>query len=398
MLVYFAITLIVLLGFVGLAVDVGRMELNMTQLQAVADDAALTAAAEYQNGTSTWRTLASAEATSAAAATGVTGVTSTFQMRATTTPYNVDYSAVQATITKSLPIYFMSLVTGSRTKVLTASAVADVQPCSYFTSAIGYSIYLASAPVYTACPVYAVGSIGVDYFGYLNADQVKVTGNQASSLEAGRFRVASIYKSPVLPDPLAYVTAPVFNACTPGDLGLVIIFPRILTPGTYCGGLTVIGTTVTLQPGLYIITGGLTVATGSTLNGTGVTLYFTQGGGSGFGNLLFGTSTTLGPTYVNLSAPTDAAAGGIPAISLFTDPAWTGIGRLTFNACNYSGDGIIYSKTASVYLWQTTMTNANYFGMDVSSYYQFQGNVHFVPNYATLPGGNPFHIAASLVQ
>ena len=296
MLVYFALTLIVLLGFVGLAVDVGRMELNTIKLQAFADDAALTAAAEYQNGNANWRTLAAAEATSAAAAAGVSSVSAAFQMHATAGPYNVDYSAVQATVTQSLPMYFMRLVTGSKTRTLTATAVADVQPCSYFTSLIPNSFELASASAYSTCPVYAAGSIAVDYFSHLNVDQAKVTGIQGTSYTTGSFRVPTIFSAPVLPDPLAYVTPPVFSACTPGDSNRVITTPTILTPGTYCGGLAITNTSVILTPGLYIITGGFSLTQNGTISGTGVTLYFTQGGGSGFGNIVFGNTTGAGST------------------------------------------------------------------------------------------------------
>lgn len=398
MLVYFALTLIILLGFVGLAVDVGRMELNTIKLQAVADDAALTAAADYQNGNTNWRTLAGAETTSAATAAGLSSVSSAFQMRATNGPYNVDYSSVQATVTQSMPIYFMSLVTGSKTKSLTTFAVADVQPCSYFTSPLPNSLALASASVYSSCPIYSVGSIGVDYFATLNVDQLKVTGAQAASSASGSFRVAPIYSAPVLPDPLAYITPPVFSACTPGDSNRVLIVPTVLSPGTYCGGLTIGLTTVTLLPGLYIITGGLTVTTGATVNGAGVTLYFTQGGGSSFGTVTFGTSNSFGYTYLNLSAPTDASAGGVPAIVLFADPAWTGVGKIVFNTCYWVGEGIFYAKATPVSLWQTSMDHGTYFGMDVYSLYHFAQDLHLIPNFAALPGGNPFHIAATLVQ
>lgn len=398
MLVYVVFTLLVVLGFVGLAVDVGRMELNTIQLQAVADDAAMTAAAEYQNGNSAWRTLAVAETTAAASATGLSKVSAALQMRSSLGPYAVDYSSVQATVTQSLPIYFLSLITGIRKKTLTATAVADVQPCSYFASPLPYSLYLASASIATACPVYAVGAITNDSFGNLNADQVKVTGPKALSVPAGSFRVATIYDSPVLPDPLAYITPPVFSACTSGDSNLTISTPRTLYPGTYCGGLTILKTTVTLQPGLYIITGGITVMTGSTLNGAGVTLYFTQGGGSSFGNLLFGTSDTTGPTNLNLSAPADASNGGVPAVVLFADRAWTGGGQLTFHTCTWVGEGIFYARATPVFLWQSSMDHGTYFGMDVYSLYHYAGDLHFIPNFAALPGGNPFHLAATLVQ
>lgn len=399
MIVYFALTLMVLLGFVGLAIDVGRMELGTIQLQAVADDAALTIATEYQNGNGNFQSIGSTEAASAATAAGLSNVSVSFSWGAGTGPYATDYSAIRATVTQQIPLYLIGLVTGSKTRTLSATAVADFQPCSYFTNAnANSSIQLASAGMYAPCAVYAAGAVNVDYFGNLNVLQGKVTGLQSASNMGGRYWNMPIFSAPVLPDPLAYVVAPVFQSCTPGDSNLSISSPTTLYAGTYCGGLTIKNTTVTLQPGLYIITGGFSLATGGTINGTGVTLYFTQGGGSSFGNVLFGTNNVNGDTYVNLSAPTDSSAGGIPAIVLYTDPAWTGSGELDFNTCVWNGSGIFYSKTATVFLWQSSMDQGTYFGMDVSSLYDYATDLHLIPNYASLPGGNPFHIPVTLVQ
>ena len=50
------------------------MELGTIQLQAIADDTALTAATEYQNGNGSWETVAAAEATSVATAGGLSSV------------------------------------------------------------------------------------------------------------------------------------------------------------------------------------------------------------------------------------------------------------------------------------------------------------------------------------
>lgn len=406
MFIYFALTLLVLLGFVGLAVDVGRMELNTIQLQAVADDAALTAAAEFENGNSNWQSLGKSEATAAATVAGLSNVTPAVQLHADTGPYNLDYSAVQVTVTQAMPIYFMSLVTGSKTRTLKATAVADAQPCSYFTNPNLYpstSVHLASTslPGFSGtCPLYAAGSITNDYFSRATTGQVKVAGPASASPDiSGAFYSSSypIFSAPVLPDPLAYVTAPVFSACTPGDSSLVINTVRTLSPGTYCGGLTIQNTTVTFLPGLYIITGGFSLTQG-TIRGTGVTLYFTKGGGSSFGNVVCGNTPFTQSAFAYLSAPTDNSAGGIPAVVLYTDPAWTGSGGIQFQGCNWTGDGVFYSKVAGIGIQYSTVGGTNYFGMDTYSFYDYQASVFIVPNYATLPGGNPFHIAATLVQ
>jgi uncharacterized membrane protein len=107
MLVYFTVSLAVLLGVVGLAVDVGRMQLATTQLQAVAADAAMTAATEFSNGNTNWQTVATSEATSAGAANSLPSVGASFQFGANTGPYAGNQSVIQATVTQSIPLYFM---------------------------------------------------------------------------------------------------------------------------------------------------------------------------------------------------------------------------------------------------------------------------------------------------
>lgn len=399
MLVYFSISLIVLLGFVGLAVDVGRMELDTIELQAVADDTALTAATEYQNGNSHWQTVSSAEAASLGASSGLSNVTSTFQIGANAGPYAANASVMQATVSQTIPLYFIPLVTGSKTKTVTAQAVAQFQPCSYFTTANPYSVSLDNENrVDSPCPVYAAGAISVDSSAFWNDLWIDVTG-QASASSVSNMTAQPTYQQPVRTDPLAYLTPPVFQACTSGDSNLTISTTTILNPGTYCGGLTIsTNTTVTLEPGLYIITGGFNLGLGSTLNGTGVTLYFTQGGGSSFGTIAIGNGSYEILSYVNLSAPTDSSAGGTPSIVLWIDPAWTGTNPVEIANIVWSGDGIIYSKTAGIFVYASKMISGTYFAMDVAYLEDSMTPIHLERGFSSLTTGNPFHVPAVLVQ
>ena len=57
-------------------------------------------------------------------------------------------------------------------------------------------------------------------------------------------------------DPLAAITSPVFpGACTYTGIS-VNGGAYTVGPGTYCGGISISNATVTLYPGLYVITGG----------------------------------------------------------------------------------------------------------------------------------------------
>ncbi len=396
MLVFFSIILTGILGFCGLALDVGRMEARTAALQSAADAAALTAASEYQHGASNWQALAAADAVASETQNNITGATFAIQQGASSGSFATDNLALQVTISQPLSLLFLGLVTGSTTTNVKAQAVALVPPCGLFfstpgTSSLNVGLYVASASFLAPCPVYARVGFAIDGFGRLGNGQVRSAGASSASLMQGSQSPTTTFNTPVLTDPLAYVTAPVFSACT--STGVKITTATTLSPGTYCGGLSISSATVTLQPGLYIITGGMTVSA-STLTGTGVTLYFTKGGGSSFG-----TISMTNASVFKVSAPTDSSYGGIPGIVVFLDRNWSG-GSQDFSmvGCTYQADGVIYSLKTGIYDWQTGMTATNYLNIVAANMYLFGATARLSDNYASLPGGNPLHIAASLVQ
>jgi hypothetical protein len=220
----------------------------------------------------------------------------------------------------------------------------------------------------------------------------------------GSVTPSASYKIPAVPDPLASVTAPTFSACTVTNYtqnntggGLPVYN---INPGTYCGGITTHEVQLNFAPGLYIITGGMnmndTLATGS-----GVTLYFTKGGGYGYGTVSISNNSSI-----LLSAPTDSSNGGIPGVVFFLDRAWTPVTPAGFQANDvyFVGNGIYYSINTGMNFTICTNNPSNYFGM-VTDNLTFNGVVFtattgltFYSNYSSLPGGNPFRTKAVLVQ
>ena len=76
----------------------------------------------------------------------------------------------------------------------------------------------------------------------------------------------------LIPDPLAALVLPVVGPCDFTNMAIDAI-STTLNPGTYCGGLELTnGAVVTLNPGLYVISGGTFVMSGSEINGTDVTI------------------------------------------------------------------------------------------------------------------------------
>lgn len=397
MLPYFAIMLTALLGFCGLAVDVGRMELRQVQLQTAADAAALSAAAELQHANPSWQAAASTEAANSAALNNFPMPTVAVQQGATLGAYAADNSTVQVTLTEPVATIFLGLLgSATRKATITAKAVAMIPPCVFLMGppTRGQAELALSSQGFNNlhCPMYAKSAYFVDGFSHICCTTPKTSGPAADSVMTGWTYPAIQYNSPVLKDPLAYIPAPAFQKCDYNGVGSTIPTPAILHPGTYCGSLQIVGTTATLLPGLYIITGGMTVDH-STLTGSGVTLYFTQGGGAGFGIVYINHST------MTLSAPVDQSAGGIPAILFFGDRAWAGGTtdfRIVFSS-NY-GDGIFYTTNTGLYSWISNWSAPNYFTMITGNLSPQDSGLIFSANYSLLPTGDPLRMPVVLVQ
>lgn len=119
----------------------------------------------------------------------------------------------------------------------------------------------------------------------------------------GNFQPDPLTDCPQFEDPLASRPEPVAGACKSNSL--VITNQTIeLDPGTYCGGLTVKGTSrVTFRPGVHVVKDGpLIVTDTASVEGVNVGFYF-----SGQAALFrFATGST-----VNLTAPKDGEMAGL---------------------------------------------------------------------------------------
>lgn len=162
---------------------------------------------------------------------------------------------------------------------------------------------------------------------------------------SGTFTPTPISVGGTLADPLAGVpvpsaVGPVRSACLDG-------------PGVY----TSIPTGCTLQPGLYVITGGTHIAGHTVIDGTaGVTLYLTCGGASGYrpcnpdesGAEL--TCAGNARALINSQAPGQPAVGGaIPGMAIFYDRNNTGALDCRGNGGVFAV-GTIYGRSATLWM------------------------------------------------
>ncbi|MDN3721614.1 hypothetical protein QW131_26725 [Roseibium salinum] len=144
------------------------------------------------------------------------------------------------------------------------------------------------------------------------------------------------YADPI-EDPFAGVPAPsTTGACEPTN---VFAGPQSATytisPGRYCGGLS-IKRTVTMNEGVYVVDGGtLTIESSATVAGSGVTLYLTNGA----------SVSVAGTANVTLSAPT---AGDYKGVLIFVDRNAANATHILNGSSSSYLHGAIYSPTGHV--------------------------------------------------
>jgi hypothetical protein len=189
------------------------------------------------------------------------------------------------------------------------------------------------------------------------------------------------------------VTIPSFSSCTftnkTWPSGTVN-----LSPGTYCDSFSFSHATVTLSPGLYIITNGGTW-TSSSVSGNGVTIFFTQKGDGKYGTF---TATS---TPMTLSAPTAASNGSIPAILWMNDPHWVPTSAQDFSFLTGSGntgDGIFYVFQTGISIQFSHFSASHYLSLDVDNLVVTSSAITPLGNFSPVPTGNPFSPVGSLVQ
>jgi hypothetical protein len=149
-----------------------------------------------------------------------------------------------------------------------------------------------------------------------------------------------------------------------------------LNPGNYCGGISIAGTrSVTLNPGTYTITGGLTFNGTGTVSGTGVTLYIGPSGGA--------VTLHAGQT-VNLCAHTTAVDAGI---LFYQNPGNTSAATITGTPSS-KFEGVLYFPSADLTI-SATGNNAAYTIAVAKSFTLGPSAPNFPSDFYSLPNGSP---------
>lgn len=224
---------------------------------------------------------------------------------------NSDRDAVTTTINSKKTVVFAGLLGSKETPIsvdATAQIVGSGRICAIgLESSKANTIYLEKSARVTArdCAVFSNSShkkgIAAHNRSRLIAEVICSAGGYRGT--SSNYDPPPETDCPVVPDPLAARPAPPVDSCTARKLRLTS-GSHSLSPGTYCGGLTLTDTaSVKLKPGIYVIKNGpLVVDKTAELKGEHVGFYFT-------GNKA--TFKFTKDSLIDLGAPKDGPMAGI---------------------------------------------------------------------------------------
>ena len=328
-----ALLLPMILGMMGLSVDVGVWYLEKRGLQTMADAAALAGGSELANGSSTAiiNSVATAGATRNEFDSSSDSIT--INNPPLSGPNTGNSGSIEIIISRQMPLFFTAAffkLVGSATEQFnaTARAVVNTEFVEEFcilgldttatravdvtgtatldcgiavNSSAGNALNIGGNGVVTVTSVSTVGDVNINGGGILDSDAAPRSGT-------------------TIDDPYSDLEIPPFAAgeCDAGslgggDTGTTVTGVETINASdfggvmTLCGGLTVnAGGILTLGPGVYIIDqGDFKINGGGSVFGEGVTIILTS---SGADNKI-GNVAVNGGADIELSAPTDDPAG-----------------------------------------------------------------------------------------
>ncbi|HLH71885.1 MAG TPA: pilus assembly protein TadG-related protein, partial [Chloroflexota bacterium] len=288
-LVFVAVMMLVLIGFVGLAIDTGISMLTYRQAQNAADAAALGAASTFGQGLGQSAAVSTAQFVAQQNGFSSSDLTLTFlDGQGNPTADSTQIMQVRIVIQHTFATTFMQIL-GVKTSTVTTSAVAGVW------QALLCGVCLLSPNGSPALSLTGNGSISVTGNGIIvnssasNAAELTGNGNLTattigivggwSAIGNGRFTPSPV-RARAVPDPLAAVPVPSTSGPVLPSIALSGNQNGTASPGIY-QTLSVTGNgNLTLQPGVYIIfgsTGSVSLTGNGKIQGDNVMLYFTCG-------------------------------------------------------------------------------------------------------------------------
>jgi hypothetical protein len=357
--------LVAMIGFVGLGIDMGVHRYQKRLQQTAADAGALAGASNLAYG----GVITGAQ--NAATANGFTDnsggsscssvgcISVTVNNGPASGPHSGDKNYVEVIVSVVQPTYFMEVL-GVNTATITARAVATTSPGGPNNGCV----YTLGAPSSSIEGIAMNGNVTLNAptCGIVDNGNFNTKGN-ALNVNAASFGVggtaggggtvtcsdASMCPSTGMPaagDPLGNLTPPCvgtaqpFNPpCTSGCAGNHGTYT--VSPDTYNGMSLNSNSTYNFSSGTYVITGNnFTVPGTTTVNGDGVTFYFTNGA----------TVNITATPAIQLTAP---SSGPYQGVVMYQDPSDTTGASLGGNSSsNYNG--AVYFPKAQVTFFGNT--------------------------------------------
>ena len=304
-----ALGLLMLCGFVGLAIDLGFYRFMRRDMQNAADAGAIgaaTAMANSENGTSMGRVDTALNGYTH----GVNGVTVAVNNPPSKRRFAGNAGYVEVEVSQNQPAFFMSVFNVSDIPI-SARAVGYVQEsgggCVYILSPDAkLALTLTGGSTLNAsCGVYVNSNhpddgLNVGTGSCINAPSISVVGPAIDN--QGCPEVDDVLAVNAVPqqDPLDHIPEPTPDDCSAHPTKVVA--PKdtvtVLSPGTYCGGIEVAGTAHLLDGEYIMLGGGFKVKGGAdavSIGNEGITIFNTYDASHAEGqvDVTGGSSTSL---------------------------------------------------------------------------------------------------------
>jgi Flp pilus assembly protein TadG len=404
-----AVSLAVLLGFAGLAVDMGVLRYEKHLQQTAADAAAIAGAYELRDGSSYVASAVVSAGQNAASTNGFTdssgssgsnGSVSTCTSYATngpvtsntgasllpvcvqinnppqSGPHDGDSNCVEAYVAANHPTFFMKIF-GITNEPVVARAVATLvttttDGCVYTlgqpSTGKGIGITSNGTPTVdaTSCGFYDNGDWTTNGSKVnINAGLIDVAGsgtnNGGGTVTCSDSSACPSTDSGAISDPLSYLQGQAPPSSTWSNPST--FDPSNAVPGTY-SSIDITGGNVTFAPGTYYVNGNFTINGNANVSGTGVTFYINQG-----------SVTINGTGNVVLSAPAAGSGATYPDILFYQNPADTSAATIV-GTSGSSFTGALYFPSATL-TFGGTSTNTSTFNSGASYTLIVADNLNF---------------------
>jgi Flp pilus assembly protein TadG len=352
-LVATALSMLALLGVMGLALDTGMLFRAKRTQQIAADAAAVAAALDYRYNADDGSAVTAGR--SAAAQNGFTDGTNGTIVSINIPPKFGETAGlagyIEAVVQYPSPTYFMRLL-GFNSVTLTSRAVAgtgSAQACIWALDKSGSAVSVSgSADLETpACSIYddssASNALTLSGGGAITAKSIGIVGNYSLSNNGTLIPSPKTGLAPAA-DPLASLAVPTASTstCSGSNCNISVSGNNSITlqPGTYSSISNSGSGTITLSSGNYTITGDVTSSSsGSIVFGPGD---YTIGGklsDTGSSSMTFGSGVYIVGGDLNLSGSGSISGSGV---TFYTESSTsiTGGSNLTLSAPtsgSYSG-------------------------------------------------------------